>query len=224
MTTISDAFAAIQETIWKCTVCMGDARIEVRLRQQTRVLPARARLLIVATAPPYQEGVHQQIEAPSVHSDPKDRLRAFITRTLELDWGDLVDRGLAVVHAVKCAIVPRDRRVDARQHQNPPSGVTTKCARLPFSREFRELKAPVVMTLGGAARLAVRRACGVDAPPSLTLPLKDIPRSELFEIDSKAVRFRLIASCHPSADPQRARDDLLRSANIAGIRGNPGSW
>lgn len=174
----------------------------------------------MATAPPHRSSVERQIAAPSVHSDPKDRVRAFIVRTLELDWADLVERGVAVLHAVKCAVVPKDRREDERRHQNPPEGVTTKCSRLHFAREFRELKAPVVMTLGGAAKLAVRRVCGADAPPSLRLPLKDIPRSQLFEIDAKGQLFQLIASSHPFADPEKARADLLKAATTAGVQSN----
>ena len=77
-----------------------------------------------------------------------------------------------------------------------------------------------MMTLGGAAKLAVRRVCGADAPPSLRLPLKDIPRSQLFEIDAKGQLFQLIASSHPFADPEKARADLLKAATTAGVQSN----
>jgi hypothetical protein len=140
-------------------------------------------------------------------------------RTLGLGWEGLVDRGLAVAHAVKCAIVPKALEDDARQHQNPPQAVTTKCASRHFSREFWELRAPVVMTLGTAARLAVRRACGSDAPSSLRLPLKSLPASGIFTIDSKGLKFQLVASAHPFADAKRARSDLLKAARMAGIDG-----
>ena len=220
MTGASEAFSAIQRSIWECIACVGDMRMEIRLRQQTRVIPGSARLLIVATAPPYRAGVERQIEAASVHSDAQDRLGAFLTKTLDLDLEELVRRGLAVVHAVKCAVVPKDREEDERQHQDPPQSVTTKCAGLHFVREFRELRAPVVMTLGGRARLALRKACGAGVPRALAGPLKAIPRSTVFEIDSHGLRFRLIASAHPFADLDRARGDLLKVAVIAGIKGD----
>jgi hypothetical protein len=224
VTGVPEAFSAIQRSIWECTACAGDARMEIRFRQQTRVIPVFARLRVVATAPPYRAGVERQIEAASVHSDPQDRLRAFLTKTLALDWEELVQRGLAVVHAVKCAVVPKDREEDERQHQDPPQSVTTKCAHLHFAREFRELRAPVVMTLGGRARLALRRACGTGVPPVLARALKEIPRSRLFEIDSNGLRFRLIASAHPFADLDRARADLLKVAAIAGIKRDTQPW
>lgn len=218
MTSNADTLQAIQSSIWDCEVCVGDKRVETRLRQQTRNFPARTRLLVVATAPPYRREVLRKMEAASVHSDPRDRLRAFLVKTIGLGWEDLLNDGLAVAHAVKCAIVPKDRDEDERQHQNPPQAITTKCARLHFAREFRELRAPVVITLGTAARLAVRRACGIDAPLALKLPLKAIAVSAVFPIDSKGMQFQLIASSHPFSDAERARGDLLRAATIAGLR------
>ncbi len=100
---------SIQALVWTCRRCDQDPRIEVRLRQQTLVFPDDTKLLVVATAPPHRHGTDRQIPALSVHSDPKDRLRGFLERTLGESWDELVTSGVAVLHAVKCAVVPKVR-------------------------------------------------------------------------------------------------------------------
>jgi uracil-DNA glycosylase len=157
---VSCRFDDIQAAVWACTRCDGDREVEVRVRQQTPMPPADARLLVVATAPPYQRQISHKMKALSVHTDSKDRLRAFFVRALGQEWDELLRSGLAVLHAVKCAIVPKTAEEDERQHQNPPRRVVTRCAPPHFAEEFRELNAPVVVTLGVAALVAVRAACG----------------------------------------------------------------
>src|SRR5262245_49646309 len=105
----------------------------------------------------------------------RTELRRFLERTLEGSGDELVSSGLAVLHAVKCAIVPKPRKEDERQHQNPPDVVARRCAPSHFSAEFWELKAPVVITLGKAARLAVRIACDADAGIPTQAP-KDVAK------------------------------------------------
>ncbi len=87
-----------------------------------------------------------------------------------------------------------------------------------FSAEFWELRAPVVITFGRAARLAVRMACGADSGIPVTQPLKNVAESAVFDITSKGLPFKLVMSTHPSANAPRARRDLLRAATLAGLR------
>ena len=225
--TVIDRLAAIQSAIWACRRCDEDPRVETCLRQQTLVMPKEAKLLVVATAPPFQPGVQRKRPALSVHSDPRDRLRAFFVRTLGANWHHLVASGLAVLHAVKCAIVPKSREEDERQHQNPPPAVVSKCAPPHFAAEFWELAPPVVITLGTAARLAVRRTLGADAPNRLTLALKNVGDAEIFEVTSRGLRFSLVTSSHPFANAPRAHRDLLRAASLAGLvndHASPSDW
>jgi hypothetical protein len=124
--------------------------------------------------------VDEKVKAASVPTDGNDRLRAFLTKTLQGDWAALIGRGVAVLHAVQCAIVPKSREEDERQHQNPPRRVVTRCAPPHFAEEFREVKAPVVVTLGTAALHAVRIACGKSAPSFLGLPLSEFTDEDVF--------------------------------------------
>jgi hypothetical protein len=207
----------IQSRIWSCTRCEGDSKVALNIRQQTRSLPATTRLLIVATAPPHKRGVTTKIEAASVHNDPEDRLRAFLQETLAAGWNQLVARGVAVLHSVKCAIVPKDREEDERQHQNPPNRVVSRCVPPHFSQELRALNAPVVVTLGTAALLAVRKTCGSAAPPFLRLPLGEFSQGDVFRLRLEDVEFDLIVSVHFSADRGRAARDIRRAALSAGV-------
>lgn len=212
-----DRLRVLQSDIWACERCADDPRVETRLRQQTAIFPTQTLLLVVATAPPIGQGTDQKVAALSIHSDPRDRLRLFLERTLSTPWNQLVSNGLAVLHAVKCAIVPKER--DERRHQNPPRGVVSKCVPPHFYKEFWELRPPVVLTLGMSARLATRIACGPAAPRSLTLPLKKLDGDDLLRITARDLTFSLVVSAHPSADPRRAGRDLLRAATIAGVLG-----
>jgi uracil-DNA glycosylase len=157
------------------------------------------------------------MKALSVHTDSKDRLRAFFVRALGQEWDELLRSGLAVLHAVKCAIVPKTAEEDERQHQNPPRRVVTRCAPPHFAEEFRELNAPVVVTLGVAALVAVRAACGSSSPKFLTLPLKEFEEDDLFRVSVGDRTFDLIVTTHPFADWARAMRDVRRAAALARI-------
>lgn len=207
----------IRAAIWACERCTKDQQVQVAVRQQTETLPEETRLLVVATAPPHQRGVRVKTKALSVHTDPRDRLRAFLVSTLGADWDELTRRGLAVLHGVKCAIVPKSQDVDERQHQDPPRRVVRRCVPPHFAAEPEAVKPPVVLTLGRAALFALRIACGRAAPSFLSLPLKEFGDDDVFAIRLEDFDSRLIVTTHPFADRTRTARDLLRAARLAGI-------
>jgi len=174
---VTDKWTQIQQAIWLCDRCKGDSRVEIHLRQQTdaNAVPCQIKLLVAATAPPYESGVYSKKRALSVNNK------------------------------------------DERQHQNPPQRVVGKCVQPHFAEEFRLLRPPVAVTLGIAARLAVRKTPGVETPSFLNLPLKEFGDDDVFTISFEGRPFNLIVSSHPNADSERARRDIRRGAIRAGV-------
>lgn len=119
-----DHWGEVQKRIWSCEKCNGISRVECHLRQQTNAPNVRpVRLLILAIAPPFRQGLTDKTIAASALNDPQDNLRLFVEQTLEKPWSSLIDQGLFLLHSVKCAIVP-----DKYGFQNPPNKVVDLCA------------------------------------------------------------------------------------------------
>ena len=157
----------IQRKIRDCDACRAHPRVAIKIRQQTVPPNTSVALLLVGLAPPYEDGVSAPKVANSATNNPSDKLRLFFEKTLARPWDELTGRGLFLVHAVKCAIVP-----NAQGSQNPPTGVLACCSPVGFAPEFRSLRPPRVVTLGDIARGAVLRTPGVIAPSGVTLTAK----------------------------------------------------
>jgi len=135
----------VQLDVWTCVACQGDARVETNLRQQTELVPRPARLLVVSLAPPFTR-VTSRTRAASATSDSSDTLRGFLEDVLRINWDEATNRGVALLHAVKCAIVPA-----AGGFQNPPPRVVDRCAPRHLRHEIMILAPSVVVTLGRMA-------------------------------------------------------------------------
>ena len=149
----------IQNKIWDCEACRTHPRVAIKIRQRTMPPKMSVSLLLVGLAPPHEDGVSVRKVAQSATNDPADKLRLFVEATLARRWDDLAGKGLFLIHAVKCAIVP-----NADGSQNPPPRVVDCCNPVGFSPEFQSLRPPRVVTLGDMARRAVLRTPGVIVP------------------------------------------------------------
>jgi uracil-DNA glycosylase len=156
-----------QRKIWDCEACRANPRVAVKIRQQTILPKVSVSLLLVGLAPPHEDGVSVRKVARSATNDPSDNLRLFVEETLARRWDDLMDKGLFLIHAAKCAIVP-----NLHGSQNPPTRVVDCCNRVGFAPEFQSLRAPRVVTLGDMARRAVLKSPGVIVPRQVTLRTK----------------------------------------------------
>ncbi len=157
----------IQRAIWDCEACGGHPRVAIQIRQQTVAPTIPVAILLVGLAPPHEEGVCVRKAARSATNDPTDNLRLFVEGTLTQRWDDLASKGLFLIHAVKCAIVP-----DAWGSQNPPRRVVDRCGPVGFAREFGLLRPPRVVTLGDMARPAVLKHPRVTVPRRVGLSTK----------------------------------------------------
>jgi uracil-DNA glycosylase len=151
------AWNEIQGRIWCCELCRDHGRVACNLRQHTSAPLDSVELMLVGVAPPHVAGVQARIAADSATNDPNDNLRSFIMATLGRSWTDLLARGLFLIHAVKCAIIPEDG------HQNPPNEVVDACAPLYFAHEIQLVRPPVVVVFGRAPHRALLRVPGVRA-------------------------------------------------------------
>jgi hypothetical protein len=79
------------------------------------------------------------------------------------------------------------------------------------------MKPPLVVTLGTAALLAVRKTCGSAVPPFLRLPLGEFTHADVFRLQLEDLEFDLIVSVHFSADRGRAVRDIRRAVLSAGL-------
>ena len=103
-------WSEVQGRIWDCELCREHGRVACVIRQQTEAPPRHVKLMLIGVAPPYTSGVETKSVADSATNDDDDNLRKlFVEATLGLPWATLVDRGLFLSHAVKCAIRPNDR-------------------------------------------------------------------------------------------------------------------
>ncbi len=143
----------LQETVWSCTTCAGRARVAIDVRQQTDP-PSRprTRLLVVSLAPPFKKAVGRT-QADSATNNPDDVLRRFLEGALRRRWDELLHSGVALLHAMKCAVVP-----DSQGFQNPPPEAVDLCAPRHLAQEILVLRPNVVTTLGRMAYRAVVRA------------------------------------------------------------------
>jgi hypothetical protein len=153
----------LQKRIWTCDACLGHPRVQLTIRQQTPAPAVPVRLLLVGVAPPYESGVCVRKVANSATNNPDDDLRIFIEKTLYRSWDDLVAKGLFLIHAVKCAIIP-----DEKGFQNPPNPVIDRCTPDHFAVEFELVNAPRVVVFGKAPLRATLSHPSVIAPQGVT--------------------------------------------------------
>ncbi|TKS60351.1 MAG: hypothetical protein EWM73_03137 [Nitrospira sp.] len=156
-----------QSKIWNCEKCATNPRIALKIRQQTISPKMSMSLLLIGLAPPHEDGVFVRKVAKSATNDPSDNVRLFVEETLAKRWDALAAKGLFLIHAVKCAIVP-----NAHRSQDPPPPVVDCCNPVGFAPEFQSLRPPRVVTLGDMARRAVLRTPGVIVPRQLKLTTK----------------------------------------------------
>jgi uracil-DNA glycosylase len=149
----------VQGRIWCCELCRGHERVACDIRQRTEPPNRSVKLMLIGVAPPHVKDITTKAAASSATNDEDDNLRKlFVVATLGLPWGDLLGRGLFLVHGVKCAIVPKDR------HQDPPDDVVDVCAPLHFADELRLTRPLRIVAFGGAPHRALAKV------PEITLP------------------------------------------------------
>lgn len=165
----------IQTQIWDCEACANNPRVALKIRQRTTSPRMSVSLLLVGLAPPHEDGVPVRKVAKSATNDPADNVRLFVEETLAQPWDELTGKGLFLVHAVKCAIVP-----NADGSQDPPLPVVDCCNPVGFAPEFHSLRPPRVVTLGDMARRAVLRTPDVIVPRQVKLTTKLGPLQELW--------------------------------------------
>jgi uracil-DNA glycosylase len=205
-----EEWITIQDEIWNCTKCTGHPRVELNIRQQTDVGHNPAKLLVVAVAPPFCTGVRQKEPARSITNWSEDMLRKFVENALALTWDTLRSRGLFVLHAVKCAIVP-----DEDGFQNPPSGIVDVCAQRHFVKEFIALNPPIVLVLGSAARRAVLKMLDCERPAGLRLSGS---LQGQYKVRHNDHDFELFVTKFPRAVGRRqAQADLKAAATRSGL-------
>ena len=154
-----DSWDGVQKHIRDCAACVGHRRVALAIRQQTPPPQGLVRLLLAAVAPPYENGINVLTTAKSATNDPDDKLRAVIAAALSSPWNDLTAKGLFLIHAVKCAIIP-----DQRGFQYPPTLVIDRCIPQHFAAEFTLLRAPHVVAFGRAPLRATLKHPLVTAP------------------------------------------------------------
>jgi uracil-DNA glycosylase len=171
---MKSAWPEIQAEIWACTRCQGHERAAVNLRQQTDAPPSDTKLLVISLAPPFVADVKQKTRAASATTSAEDKLRLFLEEASGMGWSDLVKQKVALLHAVKCAIVPTEEGF-----QNPPPGIVDRCAPVHLAAELGEVQPHAVVTLGQMAYRAFYHAAkthsGGSSGPELKLssPPKD---------------------------------------------------
>ncbi|MGH7312445.1 MAG: uracil-DNA glycosylase family protein [Candidatus Rokuibacteriota bacterium] len=191
----------------------------IDVRQQTDP-PSRppTRLLVVSLAPPFKEVVGRT-RADSATNNPDDALRRFLEGALRRRWDELVHSGVALLHAMKCAVVP-----DSEGFQNPPADVVDLCAPRHLAREIRVLRPTVVATLGRMAYRAVARALaatpGVPHDPEIRLTkppgaAQEVGNGYTVRLASGA-SLRLFVGPFIRGGGQDQAKRMIRSAAIAG--------
>ncbi len=203
------AWEEIEQTIWECKSCAGHPRAILKIRQQTPEPLTDVKLLIVGIAPPYRDVGPDQVVAQSATNYSNDTLRKFIEETLALPWIELQNRGLVVLHAVKCAILPKNG------YQNPPNEIVDICSSNHFAREFLRLRPAEVITLGRVALRAIANLPGLLPHPTFRLSM---PLHGSFTLQHGDTKFHLTASRFIRSDTyKQAQHDLKTTAARAGI-------
>ncbi len=157
----------VQTKIWDCEKCATNPRVALKIRQWTISPHMSVSLLLVGLAPPHEDVASVRKVAKSATNDPSDNVRLFVEETLAQPWDELTGKGMFLIHAVKCAIVP-----NADRSQDPPPPVVDCCNLVGFAPEFQSLRPPSVVTLGNMARRAVLRTPDVIVPHRLKLTTK----------------------------------------------------
>lgn len=206
---MSTCWEQIQRDIWECDACENLARVQLTIRQQTDPPRTAVKLLVIGIAPPFQSNISGKTPAKSATSDPTDNLRQFLTKTFGHSWEFLINEGLFVLHAAKCAIQPKDR------HQNPPREVVDNCAPRHLTREVLELKPQYVVTLGERARRAVLKIPHCHKPPGIKLS-GDLLQGP-WQMTLKDFEFTLFVSPFFSQDPANAQRILKQAAQLAEV-------
>lgn len=216
-----DPWRGIQKKVWACAICHNNERVDCNERQQTPPPDRDVRLLLVGIAPPYRGGTTEKRIARSATNDADDNLRRFIVATLDSRWDDLLQRGLFLTHAAKCAMVPKNR------HQNPPNDVLDACAREHFGEEINLLRPTHVVAFGKVPLRAVLRSPGVAIPADLKLSLTIRELAERSrsgrEIHGPGWKSRLLVSPYPlRGKASRGAAFVLReAARLAGVTTTP---
>jgi hypothetical protein len=221
---VESSWPSIQDRIWRCRDCHGDTRVATNIRQSTPAPIPFAKLLVVSLAPPFIEGVTVKTEAQSVSNNPEDHLRQFLQNVLRQPWRDVLAAGVIVLHAVKCGIIPTDEGF-----QNPPPRVVDRCARQHLAAEFRNVRAPVVVTLGAMAYRAVYQSAmainGFVKPRELKLsepPTAALASADGYQIQLPDFAFKLFAGPFiRGAGRKEAERRLMRAAATAGVYAMP---
>jgi len=201
----------IQEGIWQCTACDGQSRVELNIRQQTDP-PVRVRLLVISLAPPFEEGVEKKTRASSATRSDQDKLRLFLEEALGDTWHRLTDRGVALLHAVKCAIRPIEGGF-----QNPPASVVDRCAPVHLAAELRQVGPEVVVALGRMAYRAFRMAVGEEDPRlMLSKPPKEaMPGQAGYSLYLRGRSALLYTSQFPRGSGRMEATAVIRRAAVA---------
>jgi uracil-DNA glycosylase len=211
------AWNEVQARIWRCELCRRLDRVACDIRQRTEGPAQPVKLMLVGVAPPHVNGVTTQAVANSATNDLNDNLRLFVEDALGVSWSDLLERGLFLIHGVKCAIVPE------RGHQNPPNGVVDTCASRHFADEIRLTRPSGVVVFGKAPYRALLTVPGVG--PSMPRRLGTsssvatlVERTgDGVEVDAGQWSFRLYVSPFPLRARQLASDILRGAAREVGI-------
>ena len=215
----TNAWRTVQHAIWACEMCRSHKRIACDIRQQTEAPARDVKLLLVGIAPPYVAGIGQKTQARSATSHFDDDLRKlFILATLAGTWEGLLDRGLFLIHSVKCAITVEDR------HQNPPDDVVDVCAPPHFVQEVKLIRPPRVVVFGKAPYRALLKIPGVRAPSGLGVSarvstLVEKTRGGL-ELQADGWKFNIHISPFPleRKRPDPVAQEILReAAKLAGV-------
>jgi len=152
----------VQGRIWCCELCRGHERVACDIRQRTEPPSRSVTLMLIGVAPPHVKDITTKTVANSATNDEDDNLRKrFVEVTLGRSWANLLERGLFLVHGVKCAIVPRDR------HQEPPDDVVNVCAPRHLADELALTRPPRIVAFGGAPHRALAKVPGITLPKDL---------------------------------------------------------
>ena len=168
---------------------------------------------VISLAPPYAANVVAKTKAASATGSESDKLRMFLEEAFNDSWQAITDRGVTLLHAVKCAIVPSEGGF-----QNPPAAVVDRCAPV-------HLAAELVVTLGQMGYRAFCRAANTVRTSDerldlrLSAPPPDAQRSESGQALNLGMRrVTLFASPFPRASGRvEATATIRHAARHAGV-------
>jgi len=217
------SWTRIQAAICACEACRSHERVACNIRQQTDAPVHPVKLLLVGVAPPFEEGIEVQTIARSATNHAEDNLRKlFVLATLPGAWEDLLERGLFLVHGVKCAITVKDR------HQNPPDEVVNACAPPHFVQEIALLRPHRIVAFGKAPYRGLLKVSGVTVPRGLgvSVSVADLVKRTRGGVEFQAPGWSFKVHVSPFAlERERpvplAQEVLREAAKLAGVRDSP---